>query len=363
MDIVINHDNLRDVTAIDRDTVPLAPGELRLAIERFGLSANNITYAVMGDAMSYWQFFPGITTEGTTWCSMPVWGFATIAESTVDALPVGRKVFGYFPFSTELRCTPGRIDESGFSDVAPHRAELPSVYNRYALVDHDPMYDAAAEELLMLLRPLFITSFVVEDFLFDHDLFGAEVAIVSSASAKTAYGTAALLARRGMAKVVGVTSAANVDFCRSLGCYDEVLTYDQVHHLELVPSVYLDVAGRRDVTAAVHHHLGDLLAHSMIIGDTHWEGPAIEPGGIPGPKPTLLFAPVQIAKRRTEWGRDGFEAAVAAAWTATLPTFTAAIDLVAVHGPAALIETYQLLLEGTVDPRAGYICSFADTRS
>ena len=153
MDIVINHDNLRDVTAIDRDTVPLAPGELRLAIERFGLSANNITYAVMGDAMSYWQFFPGITTEGTTWCSMPVWGFATIAESTVDALPVGRKVFGYFPFSTELRCTPGRIDESGFSDVAPHRAELPSVYNRYALVDHDPMYDLSLIHISEPTRP------------------------------------------------------------------------------------------------------------------------------------------------------------------------------------------------------------------
>jgi hypothetical protein len=358
MEIVIDHDDLHHVVVREDVPRPCSEGEVRLQVERFGLSANNITYAVMGDAMAYWQFFPTEAGNGVEWRTMPVWGFATVAESTLDQLPVGTKVFGYFPFATSLIVTPGRIDDAGFSDVAPHRAALPSVYNRYARCDADPMYDPAAEELLMLLRPLFITSYVVADFLTDHDVFGAGVAVISSASAKTAYGAAALLHAGGVVRTVGLTSPGNVAFCQSLGCYDAVLTYDQVAALEQVPTVYLDVAGRRDVTAEVHRHLLGNLAYSMIIGDTHWDGPAMEEGGIPGPKPTLLFAPVQIAKRRTEWGRDGFEAAVGAAWTATLPTFQAGIDLVERRGPNALVETYLALLRGEVDPRAGYICSF-----
>ena len=38
--------------------VPLAPGQVRLRVESFALTANNITYAAFGDAMNYWQFFP-----------------------------------------------------------------------------------------------------------------------------------------------------------------------------------------------------------------------------------------------------------------------------------------------------------------
>lgn len=358
MDILIDHDDLHVARAAALEPRPLTSGEARLALERFGLSANNVTYAVMGDAMAYWRFFPREQTDGVQWCSMPVWGFATVVESAAPGVAVGTKVFGYFPFASELVVTPGRLDGSGFSDVAPHRAELPSVYNRYAFVDADPMYRVDREELLMLLRPLFITSYVVADFVADHDHFGAAVAVVSSASAKTAYGTAALLKAAGALEVVGLTSPGNVEFCRSLGCYDEVATYDDVEQLAQTPSIYIDVAGRRDVTARVHRHLDANLAYSMVVGDTHWDGPVVEPGGIPGPKPTLLFAPVQIAKRRTEWGRDGFEQAVSDAWEATLPTFEAGIDLVEVYGPDALLATYRALLDGAVDPRAGFIGTF-----
>ena len=34
--------------------------------------------------------------------------------------------------STELVVRPGRIDDGGFTDLAPHRQPLPSVYNRYS---------------------------------------------------------------------------------------------------------------------------------------------------------------------------------------------------------------------------------------
>ncbi len=358
MDCLINAANLRETTTESLDSRPLGAGEVRLRLDRFGLSANNITYAVMGDLMRYWDFFPYDGNLGDQWRKMPVWGFATATESLSDAVHVGERVFGYFPWSTELIVTPGRSDETGFSDMALHRSALPHVYNRYARNATDPLYSEQGEELLMLLRPLFTTSFVVVDFFIDNDRFGAATAIVSSASSKTAIGSAMLLAELEGLEVIGLTSAANVEFCRSLGCYDEVLTYDDVDQLPKHSSVYFDVAGRRDVTAKVHHHLGDLLGWSMIIGDTHWDAAETPQEHLPGPKPELLFAPVQIAKRRTDWGRDGFEQAVGAAWERCLPKFANFITIAPVTGPGDMQRAYAELVDGRVDPTIGMICQF-----
>jgi hypothetical protein len=68
-----------------------------------------------------------------------------------------------------------------------------------------------------LLRPLFITSWLIDDFLADNDFFGARVMLLSSASSKTAYGTAFQLAQRDGIEVVGLTSPGNVAFCESPG--------------------------------------------------------------------------------------------------------------------------------------------------
>ncbi len=54
-----------------------------------------------------------------------------------------------------------------------HRAQLPAAYNGYARVDADPIYDADSEPEQMLLRPLFFTSYLIDDFLDEASLFGA----------------------------------------------------------------------------------------------------------------------------------------------------------------------------------------------
>ena len=312
----------------------------------------------MGEAMNYWSFFPYEGLDDTApWRRMPVWGYATVTESLHDEVEEGERIFGYFPCSSSFVMEPGRIDPSGFSDVAAHRADLPSVYNRYSRCAVDPSYSLESEPIDMLLKPLFTTSFVVNDFLVDNDLFGASTAVLSSASSKTAIGVALLLAEAGAVRVVGLTSESNVAFCKTLGCYDEVLTYDEVGKLQLEPSVYLDVAGRRDVTNAIHHHLGDKLGWSMVIGDTHWEATTEPAGPLPGPRPTLLFAPVQIAKRRQEWGREGFEQALASAWNLAKPVFEGFIKFETLNGPDAIIAAYLMLLEGSANPTVGWICS------
>ncbi len=356
MQLEVDKADLHHVRVVRPPARSLEPGETRLRVDTFGLSANNITYAVYGELMQYWACFPGPVEDGVSWGRVPVWGFGDVVESASPAIAEGRRVYGYFPMGDELVVTPGRVDDQGFSDLAPHREAVPSVYARYGFTDADRIYRVEREPQQMLLWPLFVTSFVVDDFLGDRGLFGAGTAIVSSASSKTAIGAAFLLADREGVDVVGLTSAPNVDFVRSLGCYGTVHTYDEVDALAATDSCYIDVAGRRDVTHAVHTRLGDHLRHSMVVGDTHWDDTATGEGALPGPRPEFLFAPDQIAKRRTDWGREGFEATVAGAWDRFVPFTDDWLTLRRRTGPDEVEAAYRDLLAGRVDPRIGDIC-------
>ena len=359
MQLDVDRSDLHHVRAVTRPSAPLLPGQARLKVDAFGMSANNITYAVYGDLMRYWDCFPGVEEDGVSWGRVPVWGFGEVVESATPGVTEGTRVYGYFPLADELVVTPGRIDDQGFSDIEPHREAIPSVYARYAVTTADHVYSPEREDQHMLLWPLFVTSFVVDDFLGDHDLYGARTAVVSSASSKTAIGAAFLLADRAGVDVVGLTSAGNVEFVRSLGCYPTVLTYDAVTDLIDTPTVYVDVAGRKDVTHAVHTHLGNGLRYSMVVGDTHWDNGASGEGGLPGPSPEFLFAPVQIAKRRSDWGREGFEAAVAAAWGRFVPWTDGWLTIRHAAGPEAVEAVYRDVLDGRVDPAVGDICTLA----
>ena len=213
----------------------LASGQVRLRIERFALTSNNITYAAFGEGMHYWNFFPCFTPEGEAdpaWGTIPVWGFATVVESTHPDLAVGERFYGYFPMATSVDLQPTRVNSNSFVDGAEHRANLHAVYNQYVRTAKDAFYTPGTEDIQALLRPLFITSWLIDDFLSDNAYFGAAplpgqrpAMLLSSASSKTAYGTAFQMAQRGDAEIIGLTSAANVRFCESLGCYSRVLTY------------------------------------------------------------------------------------------------------------------------------------------
>jgi hypothetical protein len=76
-----------------RETLPaqLRPGEARLRIDLFALTANNVTYGAFGETMRYWDFFP--TGDAQSGC-IPVWGFATVVESLVDGVDVGERFYG-----------------------------------------------------------------------------------------------------------------------------------------------------------------------------------------------------------------------------------------------------------------------------
>jgi hypothetical protein len=345
--------------------VSLPEGHIRVAIDRFALTSNNITYAAMGDAMQYWQFFP--VREDPAWGRIPVWGFGTVAQSHHPLIPAGERLYGYFPMATSLDIAPGTISAGHFFDAAPHRAALHPVYNQVMRCAADPFYSASTEDLQALLRPLFVTSWLIDDFLSDNAFFGATsdathngLMLLSSASSKTAYGTAFQLAQRDGIEVVGLTSQGNVAFCESLGCYDRVLTYTQLDQIaEDAPAVYIDFAGDAAFRKVLHAHCHQ-LKYSSSIGATHIE----EMGGaqdLAGPKPTLFFAPAQIKKRSAEWGSQGLAQRLVHSWQAFLAE-VGRVDApwlrVAHHsGPDAVLAAYLTVLGGKGDPQWGHILS------
>lgn len=219
LDFLVRGDRLATTELRETPESPLAGGQVRLGVDKFALTANNITYAAFGDAMNYWNFYPA----QAGWGRIPVWGFGTVLESRCPDIAVGERFYGYYPMSSQTVLQPVRLSPAGFFEGAGHRAALHAVYNSYSRCDTDPFHTAQTEDVEVLLRPLFITSWLIDDFLADNDFFGAGasgngVVLLSSASSKTAYGTAFQLAQRQGIEVIGLTSGANREFCNSLGC-------------------------------------------------------------------------------------------------------------------------------------------------
>ena len=50
--------NLRHTKVIDRQPAPLQDGEVLVKIDKFGLTANNVSYAFSGDFFGYGEYYP-----------------------------------------------------------------------------------------------------------------------------------------------------------------------------------------------------------------------------------------------------------------------------------------------------------------
>ncbi len=354
-DFLVNRKDLRSCRVVETDPPEVGEGQALLRVDCFGLTANNVTYAVMGEAMSYWDFFPA--PDG--WGRVPMWGFAEVERSEADGVEAGTRVYGYLPPSSHLLTTPASIDGQGFVDGSPHRAELPSAYHRYVASGADPFYAPDTESIQMLLRPLFFTSFLIDDQLDDEGLTGRGPILISSASSKTAIAAAFLLARREEVELIGLTSPGNREFVEGLGVYGRTVPYEEIDSLERGPATFVDIAGDGAVRRAVHSHFGDELAHSMAVGITHWEELGAGEGELPGPAPTFFFAPDRVAKRSEDWGRAGLEQRVAETWHPFCEWIGERLEVIPGRGFEALERVYLEVIEGGVDPRTAHVISLA----
>jgi hypothetical protein len=352
-DFLVKRDDLRECRIAESGVAELGPGQALLRVDSFGLTANNITYAVFGEAMSYWSFFPA--DDG--WGRVPMWGFAEVEQSEAEGVEPGARLYGYLPPSSHLVVVPADADEHGFVDAAPHRAALPSTYQRYLRTDADPFYRADTEEVQMLLRPLFFTSFLIDDQLADEGLATRGPILISSASSKTAIAAAFLLAQREGVELVGLTSQRSAEFVQGLGIYGRTVTYDRIDSLERGPATFVDIAGDGEVRLAVHSHFGDELVHSMAVGATHWEDFGASEGELPGPSPIFFFAPDRAVKRSEDWGSAPLQTRVADAWHPFCEWTGSWLDVVRGQGLKAVQSAYRDVLEGRVDPKTAHVLS------
>jgi Protein of unknown function (DUF2855) len=354
-DFLVKRDDLRECRVAESGVPEIDAGQALLRVRSFGLTANNVTYAVLGDAMSYWDFFPA--PDG--WGRVPTWGFAEVEESGAEGVEPGVRLYGYLPSSSHLVVTPSAVGEGGFVDGSAHRAALPSAYHRYLGTDADRFHRAGTEAMQMLLRPLFFTSFLIDDQLADEGLAERGPILLSSASSKTAIAAAFLLAQREDVELVGLTSPRNVGFVEGLGIYDRTVAYDVVESLDRGPATFVDFAGDGAVRLAVHEHYGDRLVHSMAVGSTHWEGSRAGAAELPGPSPTFFFAPDRIAKRAKDWGRVGLEDRIVGAWHPFCEWAGGWLEPICGEGFEAVRGAYLDVLEGRVEPARAHVLTLA----
>src|SRR4051794_37161221 len=106
-----------DTRLVTDDLGPLDDGQVRLRIDRFALTANNITYAAIGEMLGYWDFFP---SGDAAWGRVPAMGWADVVESTHPDVPTGGRYYGWYPMAAFIDLTVSATD-NGLRDDGAHR--------------------------------------------------------------------------------------------------------------------------------------------------------------------------------------------------------------------------------------------------
>jgi hypothetical protein len=353
----VDRTDFRNTRIVEAGQPELGDGEIRVAIDKFAITSNNVGYAVSGDMIGYWNFFP---TGETPWGKVTVWGMADVVESNSHDIRVGERLYGFFPMSSHLVIRPGRVKDEHFMDVAPHRNELPALYNQYSRTGAEPAQMQAIEDERCVFFPLFMTGFVIADFLLDNDWFGAEQVVIGSVSSKTGYGLARFIKDNGYhGRVVGLTSDRNKAFVEDLGLCDQVVIYDDIESLDNVPSVYVDMSGDQPVRARLHHHFGDNMKNSQLVGVTHWDAEQVEET-LPGSPPQFFFTPAQIDKRNADWGPGVLTQKGYAASAALAMELKGQLKMEFHRGAQACASVWRDMLDNKISGQQGIMVSLQE---
>lgn len=338
------------------EDLALSEGEIIVKVDRFAYTANNITYAVAGDMIGYWQFFPPSGGDSDGWGIIPVWGFADVVASKADAIPVGDRLFGYFPPATHLKLLPTAISDQRFIDGSAHRSKLPAGYNLYRRVNGEGHYDQRFDNQRMVLFPLHLTAFCIWDALQDKSWHGAEQVLILSASSKTSIGLAiALDEDENAPTIIGVTSEKNKGKVDETGLYAEIYAYDEIDKIDSnKKTVIVDMSGNIKVLNALNASLGENLAYCIQVGLTHWHhaGQKME---IAKEKSEFFFAPGHIQKRIKEWGSAKFEQTSSQFLVRSAQKIGNWLSYETINGLDGLSAIHEDVCHGNISPDKGLI--------
>ena len=328
-------------------TPGIEDGEILAEVERFAFTANNISYAVVGEKLGYWNFFP--VEEG--WGVIPVWGFAKVIESRHPEINAGERLYGYWPMATHVVMQPGKLRNDQLRDMSAHRAELAAVYNSYARTSGEAHYDPSMDDERMLLMPLYATSFCLYDYLVANEFFGATQVIVPSASSKTAIGLAyALQDNPDTPTCVGMTSASNRERVVALGLYDTVIGYEDLRAIDSEqPTVVVDMSGNGSMLSELHRHLGVNMRFTSNVGLTHYDAGQMGPDFI-RERSSMFFAPGHIQARAEELGPGEFQKMAYAFWHSIAIRSRDWLNIEPCHGVDNIQGVFERVRDGEVSP-------------
>ena len=150
----------RDAIAGCRRACPTTA--LLVKVDRFAFTANNITYAVLGDELKYWQLFPAPEGFG----NIPVWGFGEVIASRHPDVSRSANAVRLFSDGDASGDRGGRRQQArpARRRRASARTSRRSTTPMRASAAMPPSPDAQGD-YQALLRPLFMLSFLVDDYL------------------------------------------------------------------------------------------------------------------------------------------------------------------------------------------------------
>lgn len=335
----------------------LSSNQVLLEIDKFSFTSNNITYGVVGERMNYWKFFPTQSGYGI----IPAWGLANVVISNHPDVQVGQRFYGYYPMSSHLLVTVNNVSSKGFVDNAKHRQALPPIYNFYTNTEQDPAFTLETEKLISIFRPLFVTSFLIDDYLAEQNFYNTSQILITSASSKTAQALACLLVHRKKENsldlnLLGLTSKKNIEFVRHLGWYDQIISYDSIAQLNSSQKfVVIDFTGNHNTQFQLQKLLNNNLVYNCLVGLVDWQNLKGE-NSLPK-KGEFFFAPAHAEKRQKEWGLAKFQQNIGVAWQQFIEAIRSTISIKEHIGAQGLEQLYSDMLNGKIDPKYGNIVS------
>jgi hypothetical protein len=347
----VRRDDFTAVRIADNDVPSPGAGEVVFEVLRFGFSANNVTYGRLGEALGYWRLFPA--ADG--WGRLPVWGYLRVAASATPEIAEGRLAYGLCPMSTHVVLTPDRVTSAGFVDAGPHRAGLSPTYNAYSWLDTDPAHVRALADHLLVLRPVFWLSFLVDDYLarLGYLADSAVHVLVTSGSSRAAIGLTHLLSRRGV-PTIGLTAVARCAALEELGSYTEVYSYEDLI-LRPVRTVLVDLAGGSTLRDRVAAQLGSALVHTAVAGFTHGSG-------LPSAATAFLFVPDLIVERARAEGWHELNARYVVQLRGFAESSTAWLTISHSQGPAEVEAAYRRVLDNRGAATDAHVLTLAEFR-
>ena len=347
-DLLFKRDDpaVHEVRAVS--AAPLRAGEVRLAVERFALTSNNVTYAQLGDSpLRFWTAFPAPQGYGR----IPAWGFARVVDSRHPSIHEGSRCFGYVPMSTHLTVA-AEPTARGFADTSPHRLGMHPWYRNYRFAGEPE----GTDDHRALLSPVYPASFQLAELATRQ---AARSVVITSASSKTAIGLADRLLGSRIA-TVGLTSARNEDFVRGLGRYDMVAAYGELDSFTLVgPILVVDFTRDTALLDAIYRRFAGELAHTALVGLTHNAGGFQAPDApeLGAPEPDRFFAPAAEERAVAVEGSTGYYARYDRAEANFVTTASAWLGVRHGVGPESIADAFRTLLSGRQRPEVGHVLS------